>query len=65
MAQRVESIERIAHVQRRGEQSEACEHKRPGSRQKRATLRSMRPPEHQPERHAYRALQEQCKNQQR
>lgn len=44
MAQRVESIERIAHVQRRGEQSEACEHKRPGSRQKRATLRSIRPP---------------------
>ena len=65
MAQRVKGIKRITHVQRRGEQPQAGQHERPGSRQQRATLRIMRAPERQPERNAYRPLKEQRKNQQR
>ena len=62
MAQRVKSIKRIAHVQRGGEQPQARQHKRSGSRQQRATLRAS---ERQPQRNANRSLQEQRKNQQR
>lgn len=65
MAQRVESIERVAHMQRRGEQPQAGQHECPGSRQQRVTRQSLRASERQPERNAYRSLKEQGKNQQR